>query len=103
VVIHLGGESSRQLAALEYSSRSAQVVLWRMRSTLLYYRKHHGWQARLVKWMEQSLYWATVLRNRWSGDPERHLRERHHRIMIGLMEQAWRETSGGRVSPPRPW
>lgn len=103
VVIHIGGESSRQLKALEYSSRSAQVVLWRMRSTLLYYRKHHGWRVRLAKWMEQGLYQATVLRNRWSEDPERRLRERHHRVLIRLMDQAWNETNGGRVSPPRPW
>jgi GT2 family glycosyltransferase len=103
VVIHIGGESSRQLTALEFSSRSAQVVLWRMRSTLLYYRKHHGWHVRLAKWMEQTLYRATVLRNRFSGDPERRTRERHHRVMIGLMDQAWNDTNGGRVSPPRPW
>jgi hypothetical protein len=102
-VVHIGGESSRQLKALEYSSRSAQVVLWRMRSTLLYYRKHHGWRVRLAKWMEQSLYRATVLRNRWSDDPERRLRERHHRVLIGLMDQAWNDTNGGRISPPRPW
>jgi len=103
VVVHIGGESSRQLTALEYSSRSAQVVLWRMRSTLLYYRKHHGWRVRLAKWMEQALYWVTVQRNRWSGDPQRKLRERHHRVMISLMDQAWKDTNGGRISPPRPW
>ncbi len=102
-VIHIGGESSRQLKALEFSPRAAQVVLWRMRSTLLYYRKHHGWRVRLAKWMEQSLYKITVLRNRFSAEPERRDRERHHRTMIGLMNQAWRDTKGGRVSPPRPW
>lgn len=103
VVIHIGGESSRQLKSLEFSPRAAQVVLWRMRSTLLYYRKHHGWRVRLTKWMEQALYTVTVLRNIFSKDPERRDRERHHRIMIGLMNQAWNDTNGGRVSPPRPW
>ncbi len=103
VVVHIGGESSRQLTALEYSSRAAQVVLWRMRSTLIYYRKHHGWRVRLAKWMEQALYSLTVLRNRFSSDPERRRREQHHRIMIGLMDQAWKDTKGGRISPPRPW
>ena len=102
-VIHIGGESSRQLKSLEFSPRAAQVVLWRMRSTLLYYRKHHGWQVKLAKWMEQSLYAITVLRNRFSSEPERRERARHHRILIGLMNQAWRDTNGGRVSPPRPW
>jgi GT2 family glycosyltransferase len=103
VVVHIGGESSRTHTTLEFSSRAAQVVQWRMRSTLLYYRKHHGWRARLAKWTEQTLYRATVLRNRFSGDPERREREQHHRVMIGLMDQAWRDTNGGRVSPPRPW
>lgn len=103
VVIHIGGESSRQLTSLEFSPRAAQVVLWRMRSTLLYYRKHHGWRVRFAKWMEQALYSVTVARNRFSSKPERRERERHHRTLIGLMDQAWRDTNGGRVSPPRPW
>lgn len=103
VVVHIGGESSRQLKSLEFSPRAAQVVLWRMRSTLIYYRKHHGGRVRFAKWMEQALYFATVLRNMFSRDPQRRDRERHHRIMIGLMDQAWNETNGGRISPPRPW
>lgn len=103
VVVHLGGESSRQLTALEFSSHSAQVVLWRMRSTLLYYRKHHGASAHLARWLEQTLYSVTVLRNRWSRRPERRERERHHRTLRHLMMQAWRDTAGGHVSPPRPW
>jgi GT2 family glycosyltransferase len=102
-VIHIGGESSRQLKTLEFSSRAAQVVLWRMRSTLLYYRKHHGWRVRLAKWMEQALYQLTILRNRRSTDAERQERARHHRTLVALMDQAWRDTHGGRVSPPRPW
>jgi GT2 family glycosyltransferase len=103
LIIHLGGESSKKLTNLEFSTRAAQVVLWRMRSTLLYYRKHHGWKVWLAKWMEKTLYSITVLRNRWSRIPERRDRERHYRTMIRLMEQAWTETNAGRISPPRPW
>ncbi len=103
VVTHIGGESSRQLKSLEFSPRAAQVVLWRMRSTLIYYRKHHGARVYLAKWMEQMLYRFTVLRNRFSHAPERRDRERHHRALIALMEQAWQDTAGGRISPPRPW
>ena len=102
-VIHIGGESSRQLKTLEFSPRAAQVVLWRMRSTLLYYRKHHGTRVYLARWMEQTLYRLTVLRNRFSADPERRDRERHHRALIALMNQAWQDTAGGQTSPPRPW
>lgn len=103
VVVHIGGESSRQLKALEFSERAAQVVLWRMRSTLLYYRKHHGWRVHMARWMEQSIYRATVLRNRFSRTMERRERLSHHRSLVRLMDQAWKDTRGGRVSPPRPW
>jgi GT2 family glycosyltransferase len=102
-IIHLGGQSSKNLKTLEFSARSAQVVLWRMRSTLLYYRKHHGGQAWLAKWMEKTLYSITVMRNRFSKVPARRDRERHYRTMLKLMDQAWKETKGGRVSPPAPW
>jgi GT2 family glycosyltransferase len=103
VITHLGGESSRKLKSLEFSSQAAQVVLWRMRSTLLYYRKHHGSQAVLAKWMEILLYAKTMWRNRWSKDPARREKSRRSRTLIALMQQAWKETQGGRVSPPRPW
>lgn len=103
VVVHIGGESSRQLKSLQVSSKAAQVVSWRMRSTLLYYRKHHGAQARLAKWLETLWYRITVFRNRFSRAPSRQERGRHYRSLILLMKQAWRDTHGGRISPPRPW
>ena len=102
-VIHIGGESSRQVKSVEFSARAAQVVLWRMRSTLLYYRKHHGWRVHLAKWTEKLLYSVTVLRNKYSSDPERRIREKQYRTLKMLMDQAWNDTDGGRVSPPRPW
>jgi hypothetical protein len=77
--------------------------LWRMRSTLLYYRKHHGWQVRLAEWLELGLYRMTILRNHFSKDPARQERKRRYQNLVRLMHQAWTDTSGGRVSPPRPW
>jgi GT2 family glycosyltransferase len=103
VIVHIGGESSRQLKTLEFSARSAQVVLWRMRSTLLYARKHHGARVHLQRWMEILLFRAVVLRNGFTRDPHRQERARHHRVLIALMHQAWQDTNGGRISPPRPW
>jgi GT2 family glycosyltransferase len=102
-VIHIGGESSRQVKTLEMSSTGAQLVLWRMRSTLLYYRKHHGSKVWLTKVMEQTLYRLTALRNSFSKDPRRMARAREYRNLALLMQRAWQETRGGRVSPPRPW
>jgi GT2 family glycosyltransferase len=103
VIVHIGGESSRQLKSLEFSSQAAQVVLWRMRSTLLYYRKHHGWQAWLAKWVETTMARITVMRNRFSRDPQRRERGKRYETLIALMNQAWKDTRGGRISPPRPW
>jgi GT2 family glycosyltransferase len=54
VVVHIGGESSRTHGDLDMSAagKGAQLTLWRMRSGLLYYRKHHGWLGlgRCVNW-----------------------------------------------------
>lgn len=102
-VIHIGGESSRQVKSLEMSTTGAQLVLWRMRSTLLYYRKHHGAEAWLAKMMELALYRLTALRNSFSSEPRRQARARENRNLAGLMQRAWNDTRGGRVSPPRPW
>ncbi len=102
-VTHVCGESSRTLKALDYSSQAAQVVKWRMRSTLLYYRKHHGGKARLAMWMELAHYAVIRARNRFSRVPERRMRAQRSVTMAALMREAWRETDGGRISPPRPW
>jgi GT2 family glycosyltransferase len=103
VVTHIGGESGKQLRLLNNSPSASRVELWRMRSTLLYYRKHHGWQAWLAQWLERGLYTLRWLRNRNSGNPRRRERAAESLLMADLMRQAWRDTQGGRVSPPTPW
>jgi GT2 family glycosyltransferase len=102
-VVHIGGESSRQVTSLKMSSTGAQLLLWRMRSTLLYYRMYHGWQAHAARWLEVSLYGGRFARNYFSRDPVRQERSRSSRTHIQLMNQAWNDTRGGTVSPPRPW
>jgi GT2 family glycosyltransferase len=103
IVTHIGGESSSQLPSQKLSSHAREVVLWRMRSTLLYYRKHHGWQARLAMYLELFLYSLRQLRNYRSANPARRQRGQEAAQLKTLMRQAWRETNGGRVSPPQPW
>ena len=103
VVIHIGGESSRQIKTLEMSSTGAQLIRWRMRSTLLYYRKHHGSAAWLAKMLELALYRLSEIRNSFSTDPARRERASRNRNLARLMHQAWQDTNGGRISPPRPW
>lgn len=102
-IVHIGGESSRQMTSLEVSPTASQVVLWRMRSTLLYYRMYHGWKVHAARWLELILDGSRFARNRFSRDPVRRERSRSCRTLIRLMNQAWNDTHGGTVSPPRPW
>ena len=103
VVTHIGGESSRQLTTLKFSDSEAQVVLWRMRATLLYFRKHHGFRAWGIRALEDAMHRLRWLRNRNSSDSARRERAAEAKIFLALMRQAWNETNGGRISPPRPW
>jgi GT2 family glycosyltransferase len=102
-VVHIGGESSRQVTSLEFSKSGAQLTLWRMRSTLLYYRKHHGLHALFAMQVERVWYWLRSHRRRWSKDPERRSSVHADRLLISTMGQAWRDTKGGRLSPVQPW
>jgi hypothetical protein len=103
VVTHIGGESSRQLTTLKFSDGESQVVLWRMRATLLYFRKHHGFRVWGFRALEDTMNTLRWLRNRNSGDPARRRRGEEAKLFLSLMRQAWKETQGGRISPPQPW
>ena len=103
VVTHIGGESGRQLTTLKFSDTESQIVLWRMRSTLLYFRKHHGFQVWGIRRLEDAMHALRWVRNRFSKDAARRHRAEEAKLFLALMGQAWRETKGGRVSPPRPW
>ncbi len=103
VVTHLGGESSKTVTTLTFSRSGSQLTLWRMRSALLYYRKHHGAGAWLVKEMEHVWHGLRALKNRRSSDPNRLRKAEDSGLMAKLIKQAWQETEGGGISPARPW
>jgi GT2 family glycosyltransferase len=103
VVVHYGGESSKTVTSLKMSRSGAQLELWRIRSSFLYYRKHHGSLAWLSKQIETAWHCARSLKNRLSADPSRREKAEESLIVVGLLEQAWRETSRGEVCPARPW
>lgn len=104
VVVHLGGESSKTLKRLSMSSSGSQLTLWRMRAELLYYRKHHGFTgAWLAKELESRWHSMRLKKNSGSEDPERKAKADESAAIVAFMDQAWRETRGGLVSPPRPW
>lgn len=101
VVRHWGGASSKTVENHDFSSSGSQLTLWRMRSELLYYRKHHGWlMTRLVAGLESGWHrlraWRALRRGQVGKAGE------SHRISA-LMQQAWLETRAGQESPSRPW
>jgi GT2 family glycosyltransferase len=102
-VVHIGGQSSRQIPSLEMSRAGAQLTLWRMRSMLLYYRKHHGLVAHFAMLMELGWYWLQSRRKQLSRDAERRNTAYAARLHVSMMGRAWRDTRGGRLSPAQPW
>lgn len=98
-ITHFGGESSRTLTGQSFSNHGRQLTLWRMRSMLLYYRKHHGL---LLAWLasntEKAWHSLRAFKNRGQAEKLNASRE-----IVAHMRRAWSETLGGRVSPPRPW
>lgn len=103
-VTHLGGESSKTIAGATFSKSGSQLTLWRMRSGLLYYRKHHGgFGAWCAMHLESGWHAIRAWKNRGSADPDRALKAQESARFVELMEQAWSETEGGTISPSRPW
>lgn len=104
VVVHLGGESSKTLQHLTLSSSGAQLTLWRLRSAYLYYRKQHGLAtAWLAMQIEKQWHALRAWKNANRPDSDSRAKAEESRAIVTLVAQAWRETAGGRVSPPRPW
>ena len=102
-IVHVGGESSRQVKTVEMSQAGAQLSLWRMRSALMYYRKHKGSMAATVRWLEEVWYLLRGWRNRLRRSETARAEVRNQERLATLMSKAWTETNGGRVSPPQPW
>ncbi len=104
VVVHLGGESSKTVPQAVMSRSGSQLTLWRMRSELLYYRKHHGlFGAFLACAMESLWHRARQFRNSLGSGQDRSDKAAESRTVSELMQRAWKETQGGKISPPRPW
>ena len=104
VVTHVGGGSARAVSHIRLSSSGVQLVLWRMRSQLLYHRKYHGaFGAWLTMMLEISWNWLRALYNSRPKLPAQAGKAQEARNLIAINRQAWRETRGGRVCPPKPW
>jgi hypothetical protein len=104
IVIHVGGESSKTIKDQNFASKGSQLTLWRMRSQLLYYRKHYGYMGTwLSKALENGWHRLRAWKNSRSQDAPSKAKAEESRTYVRLMSQAWQETKGGSVSPPKPW
>ena len=103
VVVHLGGESSKTVKSLKMSRFGAQLTLWRVRSAMLYYRKHHGALAWAAYRLERDWNALRAWKNAGKQGAASERKHEDSQLIVEVMDQAWRETRGGRVSPPRPW
>ncbi len=102
-IIHVGGESAKKVEGGKVAKEGTQLALWRMRSALLYYRKHHGIVgAAIARWLDQGWHAMRAFKNRFEGERAREKAD-DMRQVAAMMARAWRETQGGAVSPPRPW
>lgn len=98
---HIGGASAKTVEHARVSQGGSQLESWRMRSALLYYRKHHGMLAtaglHLIEWGWNRLreIRATLHgRREKAADLALHCKQ---------LRQAWKDTNAGTMSPLRPW
>lgn len=99
--LHIGGASARTVKQARVSRAGSQLELWRMRSALLYYRKHHGaWAAGVLHAQERGWFLLRRLRSLLRGQGDKAQDLLSHSLQL---RQAWRDTRAGRMSPPRPW
>ena len=98
---HRGGESAKSMKDKDFNDKSAQLSLWSLRSSMLYYRKHHGgvgvWSFYQWHYRWQQL---RALRAKRQGNQGKQAQAERS---MELLRQVWHETQAGRFSPPRPW
>jgi GT2 family glycosyltransferase len=98
---HIGGASAKTVQSARISHAGSQLESWRMRSAMLYYRKHHGWAGALglmaMEWgwhRLRGLRAALRCQTDKAADMAVHCRQ---------LRQAWADTRSGRTSPAKPW
>lgn len=99
--MHIGGESAKTVKSARISKSGSQLESWRMRSGLLYYRKHHGAMgATGMHFLEWGWHKLRQLKAVLSGKTEKAHDFATH---CQQLKQAWVDTKSGQTSPMRPW
>jgi GT2 family glycosyltransferase len=102
VVIHLGGESSKTLTLEKHSlsNSGAQINLWQIRSALLFHHKNFG-KIAAWGWWQIEYRWHQL--RAWKNQLKQPAKAAYSQHFCQLLRQAWQDTQGGEISPPRPW
>lgn len=99
--VHIGGASAKTVKRARVSRSGSQLESWRMRSALLYYRKHHGlagaWGLMAIEWGWHRLRGLRAAVRRQSD------KAADMAMHCSQLRQAWADTQAGRTSPSKPW
>jgi N-acetylglucosaminyl-diphospho-decaprenol L-rhamnosyltransferase len=99
--MHIGGASAKTVKQARVSRAGSQLESWRMRSGLLYYRKHHGaWGAAGLYALERGWHKLRERKAHWRGRREQ---AADFGVHCAQLVAAWRDTAGGTRSPAGPW
>jgi N-acetylglucosaminyl-diphospho-decaprenol L-rhamnosyltransferase len=99
--MHIGGASAKTVKQARVSRAGSQLESWRMRSGLLYYRKHHGaWGAAGLYALERGWHKLRERKAHWGGRREQ---AADFGVHCAQLVAAWRDTAGGTRSPAGPW
>ena len=99
--MQIGGESDKTVKSARISKSGSQLESWRMRSGLLYYRKHHGAVgAAGLHWLEWSWH---KLRQHKAAFSQKTKKANDFAMHCSQLNQVWADTKAGQSSPMRPW
>ena len=102
-VVHIGGACSKTRKDLQLDLGGSQLLKFRLRSELLYFRKNFGLASMLANaGVEMAFHLLRCLVNLWPGEEYRRKRQYSLAIVRHCL-QALRDTSWGLVSPATPW
>jgi GT2 family glycosyltransferase len=103
IITHLGGESIKNIKN-NNGSKVIDLTLWRLRSLFLYYRKYKGfWGALNRKNLEIFWHQLRICKNKLFSQEDSLEKINESKKMIEILHQTWKETEGGKISPPQPW
>jgi N-acetylglucosaminyl-diphospho-decaprenol L-rhamnosyltransferase len=102
-VIHVGGASSKTRKDMQMDIGGSQLLKFRLRSELLYFRKNFGILAVLNNWgVEMGFHLFRYLSKLRPGQANRRKRQ-YSLAILRYGRQALKDTHGGTISPPIPW